>query len=159
MASAVRDVQVLRLGPQDFRLAEDTVRLLKSPAGYPAPTAEYALTFLSRSENVLIVAINDGEPVGYIVAYLLDRVDRNRKMMFLYEIEVSEAHRRRGIGKIMIYELKSICRIKDVVKMWVPTNRSNVAATQLYSSNGGRPFSSGDEVTYEYLRESFIGSE
>ena len=58
-------------------------------------------------------------------------------MMFFYEVGVAEAYRRRGIGKRMIAELKEICRTEDVMKMWVPTSRSNVAATRLYASTGG----------------------
>ncbi len=41
--------------------------------------------FLQRPNNVLIVAIDHGAPVGYIVADLLDRVDRDQQMMFVYD--------------------------------------------------------------------------
>jgi ribosomal protein S18 acetylase RimI-like enzyme len=149
-------VEVRRLGVGDHELGANAIRLLKSPDGYPTPSGEDMATFLNCEANVLIVASEDGVPVGYLVAYLIDRIDRNRKMMFFYEIGVAEAHRRRGIGKQMIAELKAICRQKDVLKMWVPTSRSNVAATRLYASTGGLPISSDDEVTYTYPRESFI---
>jgi ribosomal protein S18 acetylase RimI-like enzyme len=76
-------------------------------------------------------------------------------MMFFYEIGVGETHRRRGIGKQLVGVLKDICRIEDVMKMWVPTSHENIAATRLYASTGGTPLTSGDEVTYTYPRESF----
>ena len=76
-------------------------------------------------------------------------------MMFLYEIAVAESHRRRGIGTRMIAELKAICWAQNVMKIWVPTGRSNVAATRLYASTGTTPLPNGDEVTYAYTRESF----
>ena len=117
---------------------------------------ENGSTFLSRAENVLIVALEHGQPIGYVVAYLLDRVDRDQRMMFFYEIGVAEPHRRRGIGKQLVEQLKSVCRRQDVMKMWVPTGRSNVAATRLYASTGATPFPSGDEVTYAYSRACFI---
>ena len=44
---------------------------------------------------------------------------------------------------------------QNVMKLWVPTGRSNVAATRLYASTGATPLSSDDEVTYAYTRESF----
>ena len=132
------------------------MRLLKAPDGYPTPSVAHNSAFLSRVENVLIVAIENGLPVGYIVAYLLDRVDRDQRMMFFYEIGVAEAHRRRGVGKTLVGQLKSLCRTHDVMKMWVPTGRSNIAATRLYASTGATPLSLGDEVTYTYSRESFI---
>jgi len=149
-------VDVKRLGPDDAGCGVEAIRLLKSPDGYPTPSAAYLSSFLARRENVLIVATEAGVPVGYVVGYLLDRVDRSRQMMFFYEIGVAASHRRRGIGTKMIGMLKSICRTHDVMKMWVPTGRSNLAATRLYESTGARAVPPGDEVTYAYPRESFV---
>lgn len=150
-------MEVRRLAPQDSDLGVTAIRILKAPDGYPVPSAAYLSQFLSRSENVLIVALDADMPVGYLVAYLLDRVDRDQQMMFFYEIGVAESHRRQGIGKRMIAELKAICRSTNVMKMWVPTGRSNLAATRLYASTGALPLPAGDEVTYAYPRESFMG--
>jgi ribosomal protein S18 acetylase RimI-like enzyme len=150
---------VSRLGPSDAALAVEAIRCLKAPDGYPIPSVTHLSAFLSRAENVLIVAVSGGAPVGYLVGYLLDRIDREQQMMFFYEIGVAESHRRRGIGAQLVNNLKSICRTHDVMKMWVPTGRSNIAATRLYSSTGARPVSGGDEVTYAYPRESFMGTE
>ena len=97
----------------------------------------------------------DGVLVGFLLAYFLDRADRDQQMMFLYEIGVAESHRRLGVGTQMITQLKAICWAQNVMKMWVPTGRSNVASTRLYASTGATPLPSGDEVTYAYTRESF----
>jgi GNAT superfamily N-acetyltransferase len=149
-------VEVRRLQPSDIHLGITAIQQLKAPDGYPVPSAAYLSRFLSRSENVLIVAFDADMPVGYLVAYFLDRVDRDQQMTFFYEIGVAESHRRQGIGKRMIAELKAICRTKNVMKMWVPTGRSNLAATRLYASTGAVPLAAGDEVTYAYPRESFM---
>jgi ribosomal protein S18 acetylase RimI-like enzyme len=156
VSSGEHGIAVKRLGPDDTILGVEAIRRLKAPDGYPVPSAAYLSTFLSRADNVLLVAVESETPLGYLVAYLLDRVDRAQQMMFLYEIGVSEAHRRRGIGKNLINGLKSICRAQDVMKMWVPTGRSNVAATRLYASTGAVPLPDGDEVTYAYLPKSFL---
>jgi ribosomal protein S18 acetylase RimI-like enzyme len=148
-------MEVLRLRPGDSKIGQEAIRRLKGPDGFPTPTDAYFETYLSKSENVFIVAIDDTEPVGYVVAYLLDRVDRDQRMMFLYEIGVAESHRRRGIGRRMINTLKSVCREDNAMKMWVPTGRTNIAATGLYTSTGAVPLPSGDEVTYAYPPESF----
>jgi ribosomal protein S18 acetylase RimI-like enzyme len=152
-------VEVRRLEPQDCHLGINAIRFLKAPDGYSVPSATYLSKFLSRSENVLIVASDGDVPIGYLVAYLLNRVDRDQEMMFFYEIGVAESHRRRGIGKRMIAELKAICRSQNVMKMWVPTGRSNIAATRLYASTGAVPLPAGDEVTYAYPRESFMAGD
>jgi hypothetical protein len=53
-------MEVRRLGSDDSQLGVDAIQLLKAPDGYPIPSARYLLRFLSRPENVLIVAFNDG---------------------------------------------------------------------------------------------------
>jgi ribosomal protein S18 acetylase RimI-like enzyme len=147
-------MDIRRLEPGESGIGVRTIQQLKAPDGYPTPTAEYFEAFLSRRENVFVVAI-DTEPVGYAVAYLLDRIDRDQRMMFFYEIGVAEPRRREGIGRGLVEALKAICRDEDVLKMWVPTARSNTAATALYASTGAVPLGNDDEVTYAYPRESF----
>ena len=159
MEPSLATVDVRRLGPDEVATGVEAIQLLKAPDGYPTPSAIYLSRFLAEPKNVLIVATDAGAPVGYIVAYLLDRVDRPQPMMFFYEIGVAASHRRRGIGTKMIEMLKSVCRANDVMKMWVPTGRSNVAATRLYERTGATAVPSGDEVTYAYPRESFIDAE
>ena len=121
-------MKIRRLEVEDSELGVDALRLLKAPDGYPIPTLEHMSEFLRRPQNVLIVATRDEKPVGFVVAYLLDRIDREQPMMFFYEIGVAMAHRRQGIGKALIGNLKEICRDHDVMKMCVPTGSSNVAA-------------------------------
>ena len=52
----------------------------------PTPTEACVETYLARPENVFIVAIDHTAPVGYIVAYLLDRIDRDQQMMFFMRL-------------------------------------------------------------------------
>jgi ribosomal protein S18 acetylase RimI-like enzyme len=144
------------LRPGESQLGVETIRRLKAPDGYPTPTDSYFETFLCKPENVFIVAADDTVPVGYVVAHLLDRIDRDQRMMFFYEIGVQESYRRRGIGRRMIDLLKLVCREEHVMKMWVPTGRSNIAATRLYASTGAAPLPNGDEVTYAYPPASFV---
>jgi aminoglycoside 3-N-acetyltransferase I len=148
-------MEVRRLGAEDSALAFEALRLLKVSDGYPTPAPQRLERFLSQPDNVLIIATMDKAPVGFLLAYLLDRADREQQMMLLYEIGVAESHRRRGIGTQMITRLKGICSAANVMKMWVPTGRSNVAATRLFVSTGATAVPSGDEVTYTYAPESF----
>jgi ribosomal protein S18 acetylase RimI-like enzyme len=103
----------------------------------------------------LIVASDEDQPVGYLVAYLLDRIDRDQAMMFFYEISVADSHQRRGVGAAMIRLLKAYCREQGVMKMWVHTNKSNLAAVGLYQSTGGEADASGDEVTFLYTARAY----
>ncbi|HKQ08238.1 MAG TPA: GNAT family N-acetyltransferase [Blastocatellia bacterium] len=145
-------MEVRRLGSGDESLAYDTIVALKITDSRLRRnlTADYLRHFLTRPENYLILATEGGEPIGYLVAYQLDRVDRDQAMMFFYEISVAETQRRRGAGAAMINLLKRYCQQQGVMKMWVHTNRSNSAAMRLYETTGGEAEASGDEVTFLY---------
>jgi len=141
-------VIVRRLGTRDFDLAFQAIRTIKRPQS--SFDDEHLRKFLARPENILIVAAEEGIPIGFLLAYLLDRVDRKQRMVCLYEVEVSEPCRRRGIGRAMIETLKTICRQENTMKTWVITNRSNLAAFKLYESTGATADARGDEVTLVY---------
>jgi ribosomal protein S18 acetylase RimI-like enzyme len=143
-------VQVKRLGIEDSELALEAIRKLKNPTTPSTFSGEYLWKFLAQSQNILIVAQHKGVLAGFLLAYLLDRVDRDQRMVCLYEIGVSESLRRQGIGRAMIEALKLICKKENVMKTWVITNRSNLAAFRLYQGTGAAADPSGDEVTFVY---------
>ncbi|MCP4569520.1 MAG: GNAT family N-acetyltransferase, partial [FCB group bacterium] len=66
------------------------------------------------------------------------------------DMEVAESHRRKGIGRALIGRLKEEVRDRDVMKMWVITERSNTAAVHLYESTGAVPQEVEDAVVFEY---------
>jgi ribosomal protein S18 acetylase RimI-like enzyme len=148
-------MQVRRLGTRDLELAVKAIQTLKEPTAQSTLGSEYLKKFLSRPENVLIVAELEGMPKGFLLAYMLNRVDRDQKMVCLYEIFVSESHRRRGIGRAMIESLKLLCKQENVMKAWGITNRSNLAAVRLYERTGATSHPNGDEVGFVYGPETW----
>ena len=59
-------MEVRRLQPAEAALGVEAIRLLKAPDGYPTPSTEYFEQFLSKPENVFIVAV-DPQPIGFAV--------------------------------------------------------------------------------------------
>ena len=150
-------MEIRRLKESEAALAHNAIATLKITDSTLRRnlTFDYLQRFLSRPENYLIVATEGDTAVGYLVAYLLDRVDRDQAMMFLYEISVAETHHRRGAGTGMIDLLKRFCRDQCVMKMWVHTNKSNKAAMALYATTAGKAETSGDEITFLYTPENY----
>jgi ribosomal protein S18 acetylase RimI-like enzyme len=147
-------MQVKRLNVGDEGLAQQAITLLKIetlPGIREKLNLEYLRQFLKYDRNYLLVAMIDREPVGFVLAYRLMRVDRNQDMMLFYEVVVDENHRNKGVGRELINHLKQICRENSVMKMWVSTNRSNAAAMELYRSTDGIERTDGDEVSFTYF--------
>lgn len=113
-------------------------------------TEDAMCQFLSDPNNYLVVAVENDEVLGYVVAYALQRVDREAKTLFFYEIGVSKQARKRGIGTALINFMKDVCETNNYMKMWVPTERSNNAAMQLYEKTGGTISESIDEVSFTW---------
>jgi ribosomal protein S18 acetylase RimI-like enzyme len=147
--------EIRRLGPDDYALAREAIQQLKAVDNRGLPDADHLRRFLARPENVLIVASRGATPVGFALAYILDRVDRDEKMVMFYEIEVAATDRRRGIGREMVETLKGVCRTAPTMKMWVLTDRSNTPAMKLYESTGGQTNSHHDDVCFVYSSDRF----
>jgi ribosomal protein S18 acetylase RimI-like enzyme len=142
--------RVLRLGPEEAWLALEAVRTVKRPAAGPDLGVDGIRQFLSRPSNVLIVAVEADQPIGFLLAYLLDRVDRDQPMACLYEIDVLESHRRQGAGRAMVDALKAVCTQAAATKIWAITHRSNAAAVGLYRTTGAVAAPEGDDVVFVY---------
>ena len=134
-----KQITVERMSPANASLAARAINAIKPLAerGGEDVAEEWMHEFLESDRNVLILAHQDGTPLGFALGYRLDRVDRARPMMLFYEIEVREDHRGKGIATAMVDRLKGICREQSVMKMWVITDESNVPACRLYADTGG----------------------
>ena len=98
---------------------------------------ELGAKFLLNGDNALYVAYWQGEAVGFLTAYRLQRFDARKAEVLLYEIGVSENHQRKGIGKALIKEVQKWAQEVEADEVWVLTHRSNAAAMALYTSAGG----------------------
>ncbi|UCC68574.1 MAG: GNAT family N-acetyltransferase [Armatimonadota bacterium] len=141
-------MEIRRLSKGEERAACEIAALFRSSQ----VGAEYMAALLADERNHLIAALVDERPVGYALGYELQRVDGRGPMMLLYEIEVVESHRRRGIGRALVERLKRICKDRGFAKMFVFTEESNSAATALYACTGGER-GALDTVTFWYPGE------
>ena len=125
-------IAIERLGPGDAARAERAVRAFKT-ASRAADSLE---TFLRNRANYLLVAEHDGEPIGFLLAYRLERADREADQMFVYEVEVTEAWRGRGLASALMEKIKDLARAEKMFEAFVLTSRHNDAARRLYARTG-----------------------
>ncbi len=110
---------------------------------------DYMRAFLADDRHYFVAAYVAEEPAGYIFGYRLSRFDGRPPMVFVYEVAVAEGHRRRGIGRALIEEVKRLAREDGCRTMFVPTNRSNEAAMALYRAAGGEE-GDADATAFEW---------
>lgn len=146
-------MDILRCAEEHIRYALAAIRVVKNeedhnPIGLVTPEA--MRLFLSNPDNYLLIAVEENEVIGYLIAYALQRVDRKSKMLFFYEIGVLKKARRKGIGTALIGYMKEICKKNEYMKIWVLTERSNNAVMRLYEKTGGEISESNDEVSFTW---------
>ncbi len=118
------------LGPGD----EDVVLSL---ATYRALTDDEARQFLADDRTLMLVARDGDACVGFVLGYVLRRRHGDALQLFVYELDVAESHRRRGIGTALMRELGRLARGHGVRRGFVLTSASNEPAMALYRSLGG----------------------
>jgi GNAT superfamily N-acetyltransferase len=126
-------VHVRPLPPGD----EEVLPQLSAWVGRPALDHEGAARFLANERNHLLVAFEGEQPVGMLLAYELDRRHGDERKIFLYEIDVRDDRRRRGIGRALMERLGDLCRERGYPKAWVLTDEGNPAAMAFYAACGG----------------------
>lgn len=99
--------------------------------------AEQGRFFLGNPDNLLAVARWDGQLCGFVSAHRLQRFDKRRAEVLLYEIGVDERFQRRGIGRALVAEVKRWAAEAGADEIWVLTNRGNEAAMALYRASDG----------------------
>jgi ribosomal protein S18 acetylase RimI-like enzyme len=128
-------VAIRRLGPAD----EEAV-LAAGALFDDAPQPGATRRFLADPTHHLLFAYDadrEGQPLGFVSGIEVTHPDKGTEM-FLYELGVDEAVRRRGVGRTLVEALEAVAREQDCYGMWVLSDPDNQAARATYASAGGR---------------------
>ena len=135
---------VRRLGSADITLMRDLNRLFgrafDDPETYGAqpPDDAYLQGLLAAEHILVLVALDSGVVLGGLVAYELDKFESRRKEVYLYDLAVDAAHRRRGLATALIEELARIARERGAWTIFVQADHGDDPAIALYTRLGLR---------------------
>ena len=135
---------IRRLAPGDEPRLQELCRRFKERV----PSDEEAVAVLAREELPIWVAEIDGELAGFAYAHILLRVDGDTSV-FLYELDVDERFRRRGLGRALVEEARELAERVGAKEMWVETSYDNEPARRTYSAAGGAAFAEA-VLTFEW---------
>lgn len=106
--------RVHRLTPSDLALLRSLNAVFGAafaePDTYTAqpPGDDYLAGLLAKEHVVALVALAGDEVVGGLVAYELDKFERARRELYIYDLAVAAPYRRRGIATALISQLRTI---------------------------------------------------
>ena len=106
--------------------------------------------FLCDPDCWLFAAAEDGRIIGFAYGYALQRLNTQRKMLYIHEVGVLDDCQRQGIGTRLMKELLKACEAEHICKMFLTCYQNNAGANALYRKAGGETMaeSQGKDTVY-----------
>jgi aminoglycoside 3-N-acetyltransferase I len=106
--------------------------------GRARPSDAYLARLLNGDSFVAFVALVDGEVVGALAAYELHKFEQERSEIYIYDLAVASAHRRRGIATALIRALQELATERGAYVVYVQADYGDDPAIALYTKLGIR---------------------
>jgi aminoglycoside 3-N-acetyltransferase I len=141
-AEALCSFRVRRLTPADIRLLRALNALFgeafEDPETYSSEPATdaYLAALLAKEHVIVLAALAAGKVVGGLVAYELEKFERARREIYIYDLAVTEAHRRQGIATALIECLRHFAAVRGAWVVYVQADYGDEAAIALYRKLG-----------------------
>jgi aminoglycoside 3-N-acetyltransferase I len=132
------------LSPTDLPLMHGLLKMFgqafDDPRSYQGavPSDGYLASLLGKPHFIALAALEGGRVVGGLCAYVLDKFEQERSEIYIYDLAVAEAHRRRGIATGLIRLLQRIGAQRGAWVIFVQADPPDQPAIRLYESLGVR---------------------
>ncbi|MCC5980147.1 MAG: AAC(3)-I family aminoglycoside N-acetyltransferase [Oceanicaulis sp.] len=137
-------MEVIRLSPSDHNGFADWLALFgkvfEEPDTYTGamPSAEYRDRLLANPHFIALAALEGDTIIGGLAAYVMPKFERERSEIYIYDLAVDAAHRRKGLATALINETR---RIASDIGAWVVSVQADYddpPAVALYTKLGAR---------------------
>jgi aminoglycoside 3-N-acetyltransferase I len=106
--------------------------------GAEPPSDSYLQGLLAKEHVTVLVALVGEAVVGGLVAYELDKFERARREVYIYDLAVAAEHRRHGIATGLIERLREIAATRGAWVIYVQADYPDAPAIALYEKLGSR---------------------
>ncbi|MET3648968.1 GNAT superfamily N-acetyltransferase [Phyllobacterium ifriqiyense] len=87
---------------------------------------------------IVLVCIQQNHVFDGLVAYELQKFERQRREIYIYDLAVDEKHRRRGVATFLIEQLRRISRDRGAWVIYVQAGYGDDPAVTLHTKMGSR---------------------
>ena len=126
-------MEVIRIQQHNRELIAGLIPLLDQ---HEQPNAQHIAHMTEDDRTYLFIALESGTPCGYALAYRFPYFYEVKTHAYLYDIEVSETHRRKGIGRRLIDATLAALKADGCGEMWLGTATDNSEAQALFGRTG-----------------------
>lgn len=103
---------------------------------HAVPGDTYLQSLLAKPHFIALAALQANEVVGGLVAYVLEKFEQDRREIYIYDLAISEAHRRKGLATRLIKNLQRVAKEKNAYVIFVQADPGDDPAIRLYESQG-----------------------
>jgi aminoglycoside 3-N-acetyltransferase I len=135
---------IRQLAPDDLALMDRMLALMgevfedRETYGARRPAPAWQRRLLGSGQFIALVALEGDEVVGGLAAYELLKFEQERSEIYIYDLAVSAAHRRRGIATALIRRLQEIAAERTAWVIFVQADHGDDPAIALYTRLGVR---------------------
>ena len=102
------------------------------------PSDAYLTALLGKPHFIALAALHGPDVIGGLAAYELEKFERARSEVYIYDLAVRQDHRRKGVATGLIRALGRIARERGAYVMFVQADQGDEPAIRLYESLGTR---------------------
>lgn len=138
------DLTIERLGHSDISslkaLNQVFADAFQEPEEYlSAPSSDARLrTLLSQDSILVLVAKKQNNVVAGLVSYVLERLERRRREIYVYDLAVQPSEQRQGIATALLNELRRWATRIDAQLLFIQSEQGDQPASQLYNKLGAK---------------------
>lgn len=138
------EARVRRLGPADLAAMRALNRMFaeafEDEASYQdaSPEDSYLAQRLADPNTIVLITSELSQIAGGLVAYVLHKLEQQRSEIYIYDLAVRQAARRRGIATALIAELQAIAAAVGAWAIFVQADYGDDPAVALYEKLGVR---------------------
>jgi aminoglycoside 3-N-acetyltransferase I len=102
------------------------------------PDDAYLRERLSDPAFIAMAALSGTQVIGGLAAYVLRKFEQARSEIYIYDLAVDVAHRRRGVASALIEALRTQARARGAWVIYVQADLGDDPAIALYTKLGIR---------------------
>ena len=130
-------ITVRKANPTDAAAVADLINELARGGDWESPVTEaYAAQYLARSGQGVLLAEENGEPLGLISYSLRPNLYHAADSCLIEELIVHRRSRGQGVGRALVEELEQLAAARRCAEISVTTLPKNKAAIAFYRRLG-----------------------
>ncbi len=102
------------------------------------PSEAYLTQLLASSSFIAVAAFAEGQVVGGLAGYVLNKFEQERSEIYIYDLAVAEHFRRQGIATQLIEAIKGNAQQRGIHVIFVQADYGDDPAVALYTKLGIR---------------------